>query len=148
VENTDLKVLLKENKLKATKTRLAIYNYLKTNYTHPSIFDIYNNVKKKLPGISYATVYNVVNLFVNKGVIKELSTFENKKRYDGNTSDHVHLICVKCGKIEDVPFDFSQLKNLVKTQGWEIKETSLNIYGLCKDCNSEDIYYKRVKTKK
>ncbi|MGC8721175.1 MAG: Fur family transcriptional regulator [Caldisericaceae bacterium] len=137
MKDTELKILLKENNLKVTKTRLAIYNYLKNNYTHPSIYEIYSGVKKELPGISYATIYNVVNLFVKKGVVKELATTENKKRYDGNTQDHVHLICLKCGKIQDLPFDFSDLRKLAEAQGWEIQETSLNIYGLCKDCKNK-----------
>jgi Fur family peroxide stress response transcriptional regulator len=137
MENNELKVMLKDNKLKATKTRMEIYDYLKSNYTHPSIFDIYNGVKKKLPSISYATVYNVVNLFVEKGVVKELSTFENKKRYDGDTSDHMHLICVKCGKIEDVPFEPKELKKFGKAHGWKINETALNIYGLCNECKNK-----------
>ncbi len=138
MENNELKIMLKDNKLKATKTRLEIYNYLKSNYTHPSIFDIYKDVKKKLPGISYTTIYNVVNLLVEKGEVKQLSTFENKKRYDGNTSDHIHLICLKCGKIEDVSLDLVEIKNSVKDHGWEIKETALNIYGLCNKCKKKN----------
>lgn len=130
----NLRELLKGNNLKFTKTRKEIYSYLKSTYSHPSAFDVYKEVKKKLPGISYATVYNVLNLFIEKGIIKEISTHEDKKRFDGDVSQHIHLICKECGKIEDLPLNDSSFIITVKEHGWEVEDSALNVYGICPEC--------------
>jgi Fur family peroxide stress response transcriptional regulator len=128
--------ILRENRLKLTNARKEIYTFLKNTYSHPSAFDVFENVKQKLPGISYATVYNVLNKFVEKGIIQELSLHEDKKRFDGNTEPHIHLICLKCGKIDDSPFEKGKelVEAVSKKSGWQIKKFVLNIYGICKDC--------------
>lgn len=129
-----LKDYLRENNLKYTKTRQVIYDYLKSTFSHPSAEEVFEEVRKKLPGISNATVYNVLNLFADRGLIKVLSTLEDKKRFDGNTNPHVHLICLECGKIEDLPVDDSALtRNLAETN-WSFKDLSLNLFGFCPAC--------------
>ena len=133
--------ILRKNGLKLTKARMEIYAFLKNTVSHPSAFDVFENVKKKLPGISYATVYNVLNKFLEKGLIQKLSSFDNKKRFDGNTEPHIHLICPECGRIEDVPFVNSKekLEIIAKKRGWQIKKYDLNVYGIPKN-------YKKNKT--
>ncbi len=127
--------ILRKNGLRATKPRVAIYNYLKSVHTHPTVEEIYENLKKRMHNVSYATVYNVLNEFVKSGLAKEISTFEDAKRYDGNIEPHIHFICKKCGKIEDIMLN--EEPNFVKElegSGYLVKEVSVNIYGICKDC--------------
>jgi Fur family peroxide stress response transcriptional regulator len=132
---------LRKNGLKLTNARKEIYNYLKSTYSHPSAFEVFENVKQKLPGISYATVYNVLNVFARKGVIQELTMDENKKRFDGNPKPHIHLICLKCGKIEDAPIvkGAGLIEAFAQRMGWQIKKFDLNIYGLCNSCRNKNI---------
>jgi Fur family peroxide stress response transcriptional regulator len=131
--------ILRKNGLKTTKARKEIYTFLKNTYSHPSAFNVFENVKKKLPGISYATVYNVLNIFVQKGLIQELPAYDNKKRFDGNVEPHIHLICLECGKIEDVPFENGKelIEKIAKKSGWQIKKYDFNIYGICVDCKNK-----------
>jgi len=128
--------ILRKNGLKLTNARKEIYTFLKNTYSHPSAFDVFENVKQKVPGISYATIYNVLNVFVEKGLIQELPAYDDKKRFDGNAEPHFHLICLVCGKIEDTNFEKGKglIEEVSKKSSWQIKKFDLNIYGICKDC--------------
>jgi len=130
----NVEIILRKNGLKATKPRIEIYKYLKSTYSHPTVEEIFNSVKPQMKKISYATVYNVLNDFLERGLVKEVSTTEDAKRYDGHTEPHVHLICKECGKIEDLSLDLSNIETAVEKTGFKIEEISLNVYGICKDC--------------
>jgi Fur family peroxide stress response transcriptional regulator len=130
----NIELLLRKNGLKATKPRIEIYKYLKSTRTHPTVREIFNAVKPTIKHVSFATVYNVVNDFKESGLIKEVSTQEDSKRYDGNAEPHAHLICKRCGKIEDLPIDTTFIEKATKKTGFKVEEISLNIYGICKDC--------------
>ena len=127
-------IILRKNGLKATKQRIVIFDYLMSTKSHPTVEEIFENVKPSLKKISYATVYNVLNDFLEKGLAMEISTSEDAKRYDGHLEPHIHLICTKCGKIKDLTLDTSFLKEQVQKSGFKADEMSINIYGVCPDC--------------
>ncbi len=135
---TKIREIFKENGIKFSKHRFEIYKFVLQNRTHPTVEEVYKGViKEKLPGISFATVYNVLNKFVEKGLVKEL-TIGTSKRFDGYTKPHIHFICKECGKIEDVEFqEFNSIANKVKEKGWELRETSLYVFGVCPECRKK-----------
>lgn len=143
MKNLEFKAYLRENDLKYTKTRQEIYNFLTNTHSHPTAEEVFKEVKKTLPGISYATIYNVLNLFVDRGLAKVVSTYEDKKHYDGNLTPHIHFVCLECGKIEDVDYEDKTLIEALKEKKWYIKDTSLNIFGICPEC-----FNKKTKKKK
>lgn len=130
----NVEIVLRKNGLKATKPRVEIYKFLQSTYSHPTVEEIYKTVKPSMKKISYATVYNVLNDFLERGLVKEVSTSEDAKRYDGHTAPHVHLICTSCGKIEDLYIDLNSIVKEVEKTGFKVEEVSLNVYGICKDC--------------
>ncbi|WP_424597205.1 Fur family transcriptional regulator, partial [Caldisericum exile] len=130
----NIEIILRKNGLKVTKPRLEIYKFLKSTYSHPTVEEIFSNVKQTIDKISYATVYNVLNDLIEKGLVKEVSTSEDAKRYDGHIEPHVHLICKVCGKIEDLYIDLSDVEKEIKETGFKVEDIALNVYGICKDC--------------
>lgn len=119
--------------LKITPQRLAILEYLENNREHPSAEDIYNALKDRFPSMSFATVYNTLEVLMAKGLIKELSLDSTKKRFDPMVHPHHHFICRKCGKILDVEKDFEimvpeDLKNC------DIMEFQVVFSGFCPEC--------------
>lgn len=134
-----VEAILRKNGLKNTKTRREIYKYLLNTRSHPSVYDIYQHTKSILPGMSYATVYNVVNTFVEKGIIQELSPFDGKRRFDANKMPHLHLVCVKCGRIEDIPFEDEgeRLKRILKEEKWKPLQFNFIIHGICDQCSEK-----------
>jgi len=145
----ELKELIKKENLRFTNTRWEIYRILKMHHTHPTVLELYNMARKSIPGISYATVYNVLNFFVEKGIVKEFNLGKGK-HFDGNITPHAHFICINCGKIEDVKEVLvnKACKNAEK-EGWDVIEASFTIYGICPDCKKKlrglpDIYGKEI----
>lgn len=89
--------------LKRTPQRLAIFDYLQGNTSHPSAEDIFRAVSKKYQSMSFATVYNTLNALARAGTLREITIDPGRKRYDPDTSAHHHLICISCKTIVDVP---------------------------------------------
>jgi len=124
---------------KKTAQRTAILNYLNENkFGHPTVADIYNEVSKKLTTISMATIYNTMNFLVQEGVVRELSTvLDHGVRFDYNVDPHHHLICTVCHKLVDIDLQnihHSMLLTDEQRKGFDIQTISINIYGVCPDC--------------
>ena len=103
---------------------------------HPTADDIYRALEPNFPSMSVATVYNNLKMFIEAGMVRELTYGDNSSRFDANVSDHHHIICEKCGKIED--FSYPSLKDVEvqaeKCTGFEVKGLRMELYGLCKSC--------------
>ncbi len=97
----NLKYRLKQHGLKATIQRLAIYGSLLSTREHPTAEDIYNVVNDKHPGISLSTVYNTLETFVSKNLVKKVSNDFGSVRYDAILEPHHHLICTNTNTISD-----------------------------------------------
>lgn len=123
--------------LKLTPQRLAIIAYLEGNKEHPSAEDIYKEVSKRFPTMSFATVYNTLESLRRKGYISELPIDPDKKRFDPNVEPHSHLICVKCKKIIDISVNYEISIPEEERAGFEIIGKHIDFYGICPKCNRD-----------
>src|SRR4030067_2276922 len=105
--------------IKLTPQRLAILDFLDGNKDHPSAEEIYREVSKRFPTMSFATVYNTLIALAKRGNILELTIDPHKKRFDPNTKLHHHLICTKCKRIEDVHTHFNLAVPGIYRNGFE-----------------------------
>ena len=119
--------------LKLTPQRLAILEFLENNTSHPSAEDIYNVLKERFPSLSFATVYNTLEILVKKSLIKELVIEKGKKRFDARVIPHHHFVCKRCGKIIDIDEKY-EIKIPEELTGCEVKEYQVVFYGYCEDC--------------
>ena len=117
-----------------TSQKRIILEYLKNVKTHPSAKEVYEAVKKKLPGISQGTVYRILNGLAEKGEALEISS--EVSHFDGDTSPHSHFICEKCKKIFDI-FDKIKIPHFKKIKVGEVKNCQIYFYGMCKNCYSK-----------
>jgi len=119
---------------KRTPQRLAILDFLTGNTSHPSAEDIFRVVSKTYQSMSFATVYNTLHALTRAGALRELTIDPERKRYDPDTSNHHHMICLQCGRIVDV---FEEVKvNLPANmaQGYTLIGSHVEFYGYCPDC--------------
>lgn len=124
--------------MKNTPQRMEIKKYLKNNKSHPSAYDIYRTIKKKLPTISFATVYNNLERMVKDNELIEIEV-DKKKRFDPDISPHDHFLCIACGNIYDIPKVISD----VRYKNFKTISHITYIKGLCEKCiNKEGIYGK------
>jgi len=122
-----------------TPQRKIIVNYLKNNSSHPTAREIYDAVSQKNGIISLATVYNTLSLMKKEGMVRELAiTNFDHKRYDPNVKPHAHLICISCGKITDVSLPLHVGVPNELREGFIIKDSEVNFYGLCPVCAEKD----------
>lgn len=130
-------------KLKATGVRMtpqrhAILAYLLDTTMHPTADDIYRALEERFPSMSVATVYNNLKVFIEAGLVRELTYGDDSSRFDSDMSEHYHAICDNCGRIVD--FDAPPRHDVewqaAEQTGFQIKGHRLEVYGLCPDCAS------------
>ncbi len=122
--------------LKITPQRVAVYEILLNSHNHPTVEEIYEEVKKRYPFVSLATVYRTVETLEQMGLAKKVCYWGSSARYDANTDDHHHLICVSCGAIRDIYMD-KKIDIPQELEGFETSGYSVNIYGLCPTCKEK-----------
>lgn len=130
-----------------TNQKKIILDYLKKVKCHPSVETIYKNVRKRLPQISLATVYRILDSFKKDGQVLEIPCF-CKNRYDGDLSPHAHFICQKCHQLFDIfslKNEYKILKNK-KLKIGKINHYQIYFYGQCQKCQNQKS--KRSKGKK
>jgi len=128
---------LKENSLRITPQRLAVLKILASSSKHPTVEAIHEQVRKKFPTTSLATVYKTVSVLKKMNEILELGFPDGSNRYDGKRPyPHPHMICTKCREILDP--DLAILDELTEEMGektgYKILSHRLDFFGLCPKC--------------
>ena len=95
---------------------------------------IYQELVRNIPTLSKTTVYNTLNLFLEKGIAVMITIDENETRYDADTSLHGHFRCNGCEEIYDLRLDTSALE-WESLDEFEISESHLYFKGLCPRCH-------------
>lgn len=128
----------KQGRFRQTPQRLAVIEYLEGNKQHPSAEDIYQAVKQKFPTISFATVYNTLEALRKQGMVQELHIDPARKRFDPNTAMHNHLMCTRCGKVEDIVAAQSECVSGGVLSGYRITGSTVFFYGVCPECQRKE----------
>lgn len=122
-----------------TKHRKTIIDYIAQRKDHPSVKQIYNEIKINDPKISLATVYNTLNLLVKIKFLKEIEFEDKDNRYDTNLSPHLNLICSKCGSIVDFEYELPVSPEVVrKKNGFLTREYRIEYHGVCTNCAKKE----------
>ncbi len=128
---------LRDHGHKITPQRLAIVGILAKSEGHPSVENIYDQIKGVFPTMSLATVYRNIVLIKSLGEVLELGFPDGSNRYDGNQpTPHPHVICIKCKKIVDPDLDsLDEMKKEVASEtNFKILNHRLDFFGICSDC--------------
>lgn len=129
---------LKMSGVRMTPQRHAILSYLLDTTSHPTADDIYRALESRFPSMSVATVYNNLKVFIESGLVHELTYGDNSSRFDADMSDHYHAQCESCGKIVD--FNYPRLEDVeqvaAEETGFTIRGHRLEVYGLCSECTN------------
>lgn len=126
--------LLKEHDLKATIQRTSILKSI-GQAGHINIDEIYEDVKEQHPTLSLATIYKNIILMQQNKVIVEVPMNNQKSKYELKKEEHMHLICEKCGTIQDTMISQDTQKALV-IEHFRLNNAQINLYGLCQACQN------------
>lgn len=127
---------LRKAGLKITPQRRAIVEILVNHGNHPSAEEIYQELTQTMPETSLATVYNTLRELNQMGDVEVVRDFHaSSTRYDPNTDQHNHLICLECGRIIDLEDDFNGFQlGEKKKSGFQILKKQVTFYGICPEC--------------
>jgi Fur family transcriptional regulator, peroxide stress response regulator len=125
--------------LALTIQRRTILDALASRSDHPTVDQVYEDIKENLKGVSRTTVYRVLETFVSIGIARKISNPESKARFDADTRRHHHLTCIKCGKVLDLhdPTLDNLVPNVETLREFDILDYSITFNGLCASCRNE-----------
>ena len=136
VETRPFRELCADHGLAVTHQRQVLYEVMQTMPGHPSPEEVYARVKKRIPAISLATVYKNIHLFVERGVLKEVSMHHGSLRVELNSHLHHHMVCSHCKAITDI--EEKALGVLPKLQrlpgGFMVERYAIAVIGICSAC--------------
>ena len=131
---------LRQEGVRITPQRQAVLEYLNETESHPTAEDVYNHVRERFRGISLATVYNILHLYRDLGIVMELNYGDTSSRFDGNYRNHYHIQCSVCGRLVD--YHRSVIQGLEEeaeeATGFRITHHRLEFLGVCPDCSSRE----------
>ncbi len=125
--------------LAVTHQRQVVYEAVIASHGHHSPEDIYATVRRRIPSVSLATVYNNLRLFIECGLLREVTPHASTLRVDGNLEPHHHLVCARCKTVQDIEGDFIDFKQLSThaLHGFDLTQPVVEVFGLCRQCSAK-----------
>ena len=130
---------LKDRGCRMTPQRMAVLRVLAESKQHPSVDQIYRQIKVDLPTTSLATVYKTLELLKEMNQVLELRVGHGGSRYNGaHAHPHPHLICTSCGEILDLEIDVPEevSHHVMQETGYQIVNHRLDFVGICPKCQA------------
>jgi len=125
----DVIELLTQHGIQPSAHRVAVAQYVLTTQEHPSAERVWARVRSRFPMISRATVYNTLNLFVEKALLRELHLSPDSVVFDPNMDRHHHLIDEDNGRIFDVAWGDVEVCNISRIAGYEVSDYQVVMRG-------------------
>jgi Fur family ferric uptake transcriptional regulator len=125
-----------------TRQRRVVLDVLDHAPAHLNAREVLRRAREADPGIDRATVYRTLLLLKRAGLIDELDLLhmEGEQHYyeRRGESDHVHICCVACGRVEEL--DTHLVADLIvtirQTTGFEADSVRIEVKARCPDCIS------------
>jgi Fur family transcriptional regulator, iron response regulator len=121
--------LLKRHHVQVTPQRMFIAEAALWSKTHPTADEIWTTVKRKHPTVSRATVYNTLNLLVDKHLLQTHMLADGITVFDPKTMLHHHFIDEETGEVHDIPWEAIQVRGKDTLPGFDVREFQVVMRG-------------------
>jgi len=118
--------------IRLTPQRINVYKFLLENRVHPTVDMVYSALKKENPSLSKTTIYNIVEVLTEAGLVKVLRIHGGDVRLDGDISHHAHFYCKECEEIKDIFMDEISIPKTLS--GYQFDEFDVSASGICASC--------------
>ena len=130
--------------LRCTRQRLALYEALLDSRCHPTADELHRDVRRTMPSLSLATVYNTLEVLCRAGLAYRLpagsgGAGSGSARYEAARGSHLHICCQRSGQVADVPHDLARrilgsipkhaLARLEQELGFRISQVQVDLIG-------------------
>jgi Fur family transcriptional regulator, peroxide stress response regulator len=129
---------LRDRKISVTPQRLAVLSVLEKRRDHPTAEQIYQEVRRQLPAISFNTVYKTLEVLYKKGLVIKVNPLHEVARYDVQTHHHAHIVCRQCHRIYDMERQLEpvELPPEEIPPGFRVEYQSVVFWGVCPRCQT------------
>jgi Fe2+ or Zn2+ uptake regulation protein len=134
--DAELGTLLRERGLRVTLPRLVVHRHVRRAQAHVTPEQVHSQLARVHPGLSPATIYSTLDLLDELGLVRRVSTPRGHTVYDARTEPHHHLVCRRCGRVEDVDgaVEADEVEAAARAAGFRPERAEVQLSGLCREC--------------
>jgi Fur family peroxide stress response transcriptional regulator len=124
-----------------TRQRQVVLDVVRAGDAHPTAGEVFEDARKLMPAISFATVYNSLRYLKEAGLVREVASFgKSPSRYDSETARHDHAICSACGMLVDfdLPGTVELIRSAARASRFKPESVHLTLVGLCPGCRERE----------
>ena len=123
--------------LAVTIQRRAVFEELAARGDHPTADQVYDTLRRRLPGLSRTTVYRVLETLCESGFARKVQHADAVVRFDPTVERHHHLVCDRCGVLVDVADELVPPLALpwARESGFDVRGYTVSFTGLCPRCH-------------
>ena len=120
---------LRSRGIQPSAQRIAIASYVLGTDEHPTVERVLERVRENFPYVSRATVYNTLNLFVERGLLRRLVLAPGRVVYDPRVEPHHHFLDEESGQVFDVPWEALQVSGVEGLKGLQVEDYQVVLRG-------------------
>jgi Fur family peroxide stress response transcriptional regulator len=123
-----------------TPQREAVLQAIRETDAHLTAGEVFEAARRRLPSISYATVYNSLRYLTEAGLVREINQGKGASRYDREMERHDHAVCTCCGKLVDfdLPATTELMRAAARRSRFKPESVHLTLRGVCPDCCAKE----------
>jgi Fur family transcriptional regulator, stress-responsive regulator len=136
-DSATLTTIFREQGLRVTPQRQAIFRLLEGNESHPTVESLFEQARAGMATISLKTVYQTVHDLEALGEVRILDLGTGSVRVDPNVEgEHHHLLCTGCGLVRDLPLEFAGLQVPIRyRRDFTVDDVQVIFRGRCRTCS-------------
>jgi Fur family peroxide stress response transcriptional regulator len=115
-----------------TPQRERVYAVVSHTRDHPTAEEVFLRVKREMPEISMATVYNCLDALVKCGMVRQVTLDRGATRFCPNMQEHGHFYCDTCEQVTDL--EMSEMPGIRLPAGFTAVRYDVAIHGQCRNC--------------
>jgi Fur family transcriptional regulator, iron response regulator len=117
----DVVTQLETRGIQPSAQRVAVAEFVLHTDRHPTADEVLAGVRAKFPRISRATVYNTLNLFVAKRLLRSF-TVDGRVVFDPMMGPHHHFVDSSNGQVYDLPWETFRVESSAGLSQFEVAE--------------------------
>jgi Fur family transcriptional regulator, stress-responsive regulator len=127
---------LRERGYRVTPQRVATYEAVRELDRHVSADEVLGAIEPRLANVSLPTVYAALEALEEAGLVRRVAAGRGRALYDARATEHHHLVCRRCGAVEDLDaeMDLAPLLGHAGGRGFAAETAEVVVHGLCSRC--------------
>ncbi|HEX7859029.1 MAG TPA: transcriptional repressor [Verrucomicrobiae bacterium] len=123
---------------RTTRQRRGVFEVVAGSHDHPTADEVFARARKRMPEISFATVYNCLSVLVECGLVRQVTLERSPARFCPNMREHCHFFCEQCEEVTDIDLPAGSALGKVRLpRGFEVATFDLSLKGVCPRCGAK-----------